>query len=386
MKRCTRCILPEDYPNISFNSEGVCNVCESWDKKWKEFDYQKSELELISVLENAKSKKRKYDCLIPFSGGRDSSYVLYLCKEKYGMSPLAVTFNNTFMSDSAMKNITNAVNFLGVDHVMLSYKPNVLREFYKYMIVDGGEFCSICTAGINYVKTIYQRLYNIPLVIMGTSTRVDEQSPFEITSTHPSYIRKVLIKNGVSEILVDDFLIKRQYELPAGEKIKLKLFDSDYVSINLPDYIDWNNDKIQKDLDENLGWTTPDPKADHIDCKFADVKYYLKNKQIPNFIFKQQKYSQLIRDNQITREEAITILEELINTEDSEPKVLDEFLDFFSLDIEEIKNTEKKSHLNYIGKDDLLIKEGVIFKALSTPWKALKISKKIFNKAFHRTR
>jgi PP-loop superfamily ATP-utilizing enzyme len=374
MKKCNRCILSEDFPNIKFNKFGICNYCELWDKKWADFDYEKSEKQLLKIIEKAKSKKRKFDCLIPFSGGRDSSYVLYLCKAKYNLNPLAVTFNNNFMSDYALKNITNLVNALGVDHIMASYKPSILNKFYRAMIKDSGEFCSICTAGINYVTITYQKIYNIPLVIMGTSTRVDEQSPFEVTCTHPVYVKKVLMKNGIQESEIDDFLIKRQYELPAKDKIKMKLLDSDYATINMPDYIEWDNQKIQKNLDDKLKWETPDIKADHIDCKFASIKYYLKNRQIPHFIFKQQKYSQLIRDEQMSRESALIKLEEHIANEDVEPDEFQDFLNFFNLKREDILKN-KKSHLDYVDKRDLILKEDLLFKILATPWKVYKMLK-----------
>lgn len=80
---CNKCILTEDFPNIKFNQAGVCNICEEWENKWGNFDYVESEKKLKMIFENAKSKNKKYDCLVPFSGGRDSSYVLYLCKQSY---------------------------------------------------------------------------------------------------------------------------------------------------------------------------------------------------------------------------------------------------------------------------------------------------------------
>jgi len=61
MKRCSKCILPEDFPNIRFDKNGVCNYCHEWDKKWQNFDYDKSENELITIFNSAKGKKRKYD-------------------------------------------------------------------------------------------------------------------------------------------------------------------------------------------------------------------------------------------------------------------------------------------------------------------------------------
>ena len=370
---CSKCILSDDFPGIIFDDNGVCNYCHEWDRKWSTFDYYaKAERELVTIFDSAKAKKRKYDCLIPYSGGRDSSYVVYLCKNRYKLNPFVVTFNNLFMSQHAIQNIFNMSKMLSVDHVMVTYKPDILMKMYRAMIKGGGEFCSICTTGINYVQIVYQKLFKIPLIISGTSTRVDEQSPFEVTSTHPLYVRRVLSKSGCFYDEINSFLIKRQYELSVSEKIRMKLFDTDYLQINLPDYIPWNNMEIQQVLENELGWETPDKHKDHIDCKFASVKYYLKNKQIPNFIFTQEKYSQLIRDGQMTREEALQSLNRLLKMEKDEPAELDDFLSFFDLGRKDIENKQRKSHLDYVAKDELKIKEKLLLRLFSLPWRAYK--------------
>jgi len=61
MKRCSRCILQEDFPQIRFDDDGVCNYCYDWDKKWKEFDYVAASEDLKSLFAAASDKKRKYD-------------------------------------------------------------------------------------------------------------------------------------------------------------------------------------------------------------------------------------------------------------------------------------------------------------------------------------
>ena len=185
INRCTRCILSEDFPNIEYDKNGVCNYCHQWDKKWKNFDYEKAEQKLIEILKTAKNKRKKYDCLIPYSGGRDSSYVLYLIKQKYGLNPLAVTFNNGFLSDFAVENILNTVKVLNVNHILHTYEWGSLKKMYCSAMRAGGEFCSICANGINHIKISYQKKYGIPLIISGGSSRVDEQSPFEIITSHP---------------------------------------------------------------------------------------------------------------------------------------------------------------------------------------------------------
>lgn len=372
LERCQRCILAEDFPNIHFDVGGICNYCHAWDRRWKTFDYVSAERELMGIFDTAKRKKRQYDCLIPYSGGRDSSYVVYMCKTIYKLNPLVVTFNNLFMSDYALKNIFTTVEKLGVDHIFATYKPDIVKQFYSKMVKKGGEFCSICTTGINYVTITYQRLFNIPLVISGTSTRVDEQSPFEVTSTHPVYVRKVLTEEGYSLKEINSYLIKRQNETSAFEKIKMKIFDTDYVKINLPDYLQWNNQEIQRVLEQELDWLTPDKQQDHIDCKYAPIKYYLKNKQIPHYIFKQEKFSQLIRDGQMTRDDAIKALDEAIKHENDKPAELDDFVKYLGLELKDIENPNRLSHLNYVSKEDLVLKESRMFNLLSIPWKIYK--------------
>ncbi len=368
--------MPDDFPHIEFDENGVCNYCHAWDKRWKNFDYEKAEEQLRAIFSKARSKNRQYDCLIPYSGGRDSSYVLYLIKTKYKLNPLVVTYNNLFMSEYALTNISKTVQKLNVDHLFVTYKPEIVRKFYTGMVKRGGEFCSVCTAGIVYVIVTYQRLFKIPLVVFGTSTRVDEQSPFEVTSTHPAYMRKALLECGFSLSDIDAYLIKRHYEITPFEKVKMKLFDTDYLEVNLPDYVQWNNQEIQDALEKELEWETPDKHQDHIDCKFAPVKYYLKNKQIPHYIFKQEKYSQLIRDGQMTREEAIESLNALIEREDADvPEMLDDFIGCLGLESRDVENPEKRSHNDCITRDDLVPEEGVILKALRVPWKMLKAMK-----------
>jgi hypothetical protein len=276
------------------------------------------------------------------------------------------------MSDYALKNIFSTVQKLNVDHVFVTYKPETVKSFYRAMVKGGGEFCSTCTSGINYAISLYQRLFNIPLVIFGTSTRVDEQSPFEVTCTHPAYVRKVLLESGLSLRDIDAFLIKRQSEVPTFEKIRMKLFDLDSLTISLPDYVRWDNQEIQNILERDLNWTTPDKEKDHIDCKFAPIKYYLKNKQIPHYIFKQEKYSQLIRDGQMTREKALESLSAALQGEHEEPAELNDFMQFLGLEKKDIENKEKKSHLNYITKTDCDVNENLVFKLFSIPWKIYK--------------
>jgi len=81
MKRCTKCVMPENYPGIKFDANGVCSHCHKYDKLWGNWVRnpdvrQESERKLKGIFEKAKSKNKQYDCLVPLSGGKDSLLVL----------------------------------------------------------------------------------------------------------------------------------------------------------------------------------------------------------------------------------------------------------------------------------------------------------------------
>ena len=152
---------------------------------------------------------------------------------------------------------------------------------------------------------------------------------------------------------------------------KQKITKKGYVRIGLPDYLPWKLAEIEDVLMKELGWKTPDKGKDHIDCKFASTKYYLKNQQRPGFIFKQEKFSQMIRDGQMTREDAMLELEKL-SLKDGKPENFNDFLETLGLSEEDIKDIKNKSHLNHISKDELKSEESLSFKLLAAPYRIFK--------------
>ncbi|GAB4334164.1 MAG: N-acetyl sugar amidotransferase [Calditrichia bacterium] len=367
---CSKCVMTTDYSWIYLDEEGMCNLCRQWEKRWGNYDYEKAGEKLKKIFQQAKAKKRPYDCLITYSGGRDSSYVLYLCKEKYGLNPLAVTFNNGFMSDYAISNIFESVKKLNVPHILFSYDMRDLLKMYREMVVNTGEFCSICSNGINMVAIIFQQKFKIHLIVSGTSTRTDEQSPLEVRTSHPVYIKKVL-KRSFPEEMVEKFVIPRRNDLTPFQLFKLKISGADYRNINLPDYMPWNNEEIQRILMEKLNWKTPDMHKDHIDCKYGNVKSYFKEQQLSGYIYLREKYSQLIRDGQMSREDAIKKLD-AVKEEFNTPDNLDEFLSLLDLKYDDIKDIGKKSHLDFVRKEDLVRQRTLSEKILMQIWKGAK--------------
>ena len=105
-KTCSRCILGDTFPNIHFDKGGVCNYCHRYDQRCSKYSVNpKKKKKLRSLVEKVKSKGRglEYDCIQGVSGGRDSTYTLYLLKQ-WGLNPLAVHVDNRMDSSIAVEN------------------------------------------------------------------------------------------------------------------------------------------------------------------------------------------------------------------------------------------------------------------------------------------
>ena len=118
MKICAKCVLPETFPGIRFNEAGVCNFCLDFKgeialKEEKQEYYHKFQ-DLIKQVKG----KNDYDATLAYSGGKDSTYTLYLLKKVFKLQVLAITFDNGFLSEQAFKNTRTVTENLGVDSLI----------------------------------------------------------------------------------------------------------------------------------------------------------------------------------------------------------------------------------------------------------------------------
>lgn len=117
LTRCSRCVLPETYPHIVFDKDGVCNYC----LNHKPEPPTRGEDDLRNVLEKFRSADAEHDCAVAFSGGRDSMFVLHYAVRRLGLKVLAFTVDNGYMPQETTESIRRAVDILGVEHVTLQY-------------------------------------------------------------------------------------------------------------------------------------------------------------------------------------------------------------------------------------------------------------------------
>lgn len=126
IKRCVKCLLPINTPNIIFDSNGVCNYC----REYKKIKYG-SDNKLRELVKKYRNKKGEADCIIAFSGGRDSAYGLHYLVEELGMHPVAVTFDWGMISNIGRRNQARMLGKLGIEQIIISADLKKVRSDIK---------------------------------------------------------------------------------------------------------------------------------------------------------------------------------------------------------------------------------------------------------------
>jgi N-acetyl sugar amidotransferase len=170
MKYCNRCITSSSRPHIRFDPQGICNGCTTHALK-PEIDWTQRERVFCQLISQAKARSRGYDCVIPVSGGKDSTWQVVQCLA-YGLNPLAVTWKPPARSEIGARNLANLVS-LGMDHIDYQVNPKVEKKFlYQALVRYGTPAIPMHMALFNIPLKIAVK-FDIPLVVWG------ENSAFE---------------------------------------------------------------------------------------------------------------------------------------------------------------------------------------------------------------
>ena len=338
MKRCTKCILPECFPGIVFDGNGVCNFCHSFDKRWKKFDWDRKRYELENIVKKVKAKNRRYDCLVPVSGGKDSAYALYIVTKKYKMKALAVNFNNGFASPVASQNLAHMARKFDADFISWAPKWSTLKLAYRTFFLKTGDFCPPCSRAITAYTYQLAQHERIPLIVLGFNPKTDE-NPGEVEVIDQKLFKDVMGKD-MSKREQKDFTM---FE---GRRFLTKRID-------LPAYIPFIEKKISAELEAVFNSEGNFSHDMHFDCTVSSVANWLRRRKW-GFGKKTQKYSALICDGQMTREEALEKAEG--PDADKEPEVLDEFIEMLDLNRDDIERAKELSPLNFKHYDSRLIR------------------------------
>ncbi|MCP5108813.1 MAG: amino acid adenylation domain-containing protein, partial [bacterium] len=165
--RCKKCLIPVNYPGgIHFDDEGVCDICREYETyEGKALSFFKTTADFSRVVQRAQENKRgEYDCLMLYSGGKDSSYVLHRLVDM-GLKVLAFTFDNGYISETAFENIERTTKLLKVDHIVLD--SEAMKEIFVESLWSDYNVCNGCFKAVNTLGTKVAHEHNISLVVSG---------------------------------------------------------------------------------------------------------------------------------------------------------------------------------------------------------------------------
>jgi len=173
MRYCRRCILPDTRPNLVLGPDGVCNACRNHGTR-PSIDWAARAAAFRKVVESAKSRSEGYDCLIPVSGGKDSTWQVATCLE-HGLKPLAVTWKTPGRTSIGELNLRNLIS-LGVDHIDYAISPKVEAAFMVEALRRFGDTAIPMHMALFNIPLKIASRFRIPLVVWG------ENSAFEYGS------------------------------------------------------------------------------------------------------------------------------------------------------------------------------------------------------------
>ncbi|MCR5419374.1 MAG: N-acetyl sugar amidotransferase [Lachnospiraceae bacterium] len=165
MKICKKCVMPDTRPRLKFDSNGVCAACE-WDNiKKNEIDWNVRQNELKTLCDEIRGVGR-YDCIVPASGGKDSTYVADKMKNEFKLNVLTVTITPPLETDLIQQNMATFLSY-GFDNIKVTPNPAIAREINKYGFVEQGRPMLSWTSCLNSVMFRLAVDFKIPLVMFG---------------------------------------------------------------------------------------------------------------------------------------------------------------------------------------------------------------------------
>lgn len=328
MNYCKKCILPENYPGISFDTEGVCNFCRAYQPQVNQLGKEK----LIERLQSGETKG-KYDCVVPMSGGKDSSFILYFAVKELGLNPLVVSYDSGFQDEIARENIRTACELLEVDlkvvHSPGDIQRRLLKQSYKISKRYGTYWngCLSCEANLRVVSRNAARENQSPYVLWGSSS-LEGFEANQITllnandskqSVHGSgkwrlsqRLKSIIIKplkvirhipyyfyNILQRVLLK-FPLK--YAFLPGSTPPLSREKPEFVPFF--DYIQWNSINNVSLLKKELGWQHPEGKDTRFDCRLHCVGNYNRLDRC-GITSDGVNFCNMIREDKMSRKEAV---------------------------------------------------------------------------------
>jgi N-acetyl sugar amidotransferase len=338
--------MPETAESLAFDDKGVCSVCRQVEFKQTAIDWSARAVDFDAIVD-AERGRHDYDCIVPFSGGKDSTFTLWYLVKKKGLKPLVVQFDHGFLRPTLTANNHRTFRALGVD--VLSFTPNwqVVRKLMLESLRRRGDFCWHCHTGIFAYPMQIAVEKKVPLVIWGEPSaeyssfygydeeeEVDERrfNTFVNLGINAEDMLGML-DNSVSGYPVTARDLKPYCYPPLEELRRLRL-----RSICLGSYIPWDVKEQVAIIKSELGWkgdevegVPPEYDYEKIECFMQGVRDYIKFLK-RGFGRTTHLASIDIRNGRLTREQGEALVKQY---DGKRPNSIDIFLKYVGLSEQE---------------------------------------------------
>lgn len=323
LRRCTRCILPETMPFIEFDESGVCNYCLNYRLR----NRPKPKEQLFGLVEPYR-RKDGADCIVPFSGGRDSCYGLHLAVKELGMKPITYTYDWGMVTDLGRRNISRMCSALGVENIIVAAniskkRRNIAMNLKAWLKSPHLGMVSILTAGdkhfFQHVRTVKQQT-GIQLDLWGIN-------PLEVThfkagflGVKPDFVEKRVYAHGITKQLNYQWL-RLQAMMQSPGYFNSSLWDTvsgEYYRsftekehyFHIFDYWRWEEKTVDSTLAEYDWELAPDTKTTWRigdgTAAFYNYIYYT----VAGFTEHDTFRSNQIREGDLSRDEAMELVQD----------------------------------------------------------------------------
>lgn len=327
MKVCNKCVLPEVYPGIEFDESGTCNVCRESAARRDGTNEEtgagplhfKDEEELSGCLEKFRNSGRKYDVLVPLSGGVDSCNALITICKKFKLKALGFHNDHGYEDETATENVKKLCRKLDVDVLLVQQDLVFMKKLWKYIneCSEKVNSCYVC-GNILYLNALeIADNYKIPLVINGyskgqaTMTNDKDQGSLWLEK-----VIEVVKESGDKEFFdyfIDKYKILKKKE-DYRDRQDLEQLDMRAGILVIPFYIFdfYKTDKevLEAKIKEEFDWQpmkTSYPNRT-TNCEMVWLNTYLDREKMGYSLY-ELEYAELIRKGDFTRRQALEDLE-----------------------------------------------------------------------------
>ncbi|WP_113675589.1 7-cyano-7-deazaguanine synthase [Vallitalea guaymasensis] len=320
---CNRCGLHSNIPGVTINSDSICELCTTYEKDQV---YEKRFRKVLThkmnkLFKEVKERNHMYDAVVLFSGGKDSTYLLKLAKEKYQLRVLAVSIMHPVVNNVSEKNMHDVTKKMGIDHIQFYIQENVYKKAIRKGLLENEKYeldeffgCTICSFFHYWIPIKMAMKMNIPIILEGSDLGQSGRPLYTEGNQIKHNIKKGYKPYGKIHDLIADVL---------GEEYKGSIYDYDSVELmsdNYPTIIspftftDYDYNKTLNEIEE-MGLNSNKFNKIYTNCSLLPFISYFTIKKYECVPYVKQYASEIRRQE--------PVLMQLKTENDTNNKVLD---------------------------------------------------------------